>query len=238
MEVDFTNPAYIEHLRRVLIPATTDTLYMVGLSSFLAIAIGTVLGTIIYITSRGGLLENFVARGGKLQMVLGVINAVLGFIVNTFRSLPFIVVVFAVFPLSRVIVGSSIGTQAAVVPLTIAAIPFVARLTQATFSDLPKGVLEVAISSGASVSQTFFRVIIPETAPGLVMNCTITIINLVGLSALSGLMGGGGLGDAAKRFGFDRHQTDILIYTIIILVILVQIVQFTGDFIARRLDKR
>ncbi|MCL2618934.1 MAG: ABC transporter permease [Defluviitaleaceae bacterium] len=238
LEVDFTNPEYLEHLRRVLVPATLDTLYMVGFSSLLAITIGTLLGTIIYTTARDGLLERFVAREGAGLAALRVVNGVLGFVVNIFRSLPFIVVVFAVFPLARIIVGSSIGTQAAVVPLTIAAIPFVARLTEATFSDMPKGVLEAAISSGATVSQTFFRVIIPETSQGLVMNCTITIINLVGLSALSGLIGGGGLGDAAKRFGFDRHQTDILIYTIIILVILVQIVQFTGDYIAKRLDKR
>ena len=238
LEVDFTNPEYIEHLRRVLVPATLDTLYMVGFSSMLAIAIGTLLGTIIYVTARGGLMERFVARDGAGLTILRAVNGVLGVIVNTFRSLPFIVVVFAMFPLARIIVGTSIGTQAAVVPLTIAAIPFVARLTEATFSDLPKGVLEAAISSGATLPQTFFKVIIPETSPGLVMNCTITIINLVGLSALSGLIGGGGLGDAAKRFGFDRHQTDILIYTIIILVILVQIVQFTGDYIAKRLDKR
>ena len=238
LPVDFTNPDYIEHLRRVLVPATQQTIHMVGVSGLIAIIFGTLLGTVIYTTARGGLLERFVVQDGSGLVLLRIVNTSLGFIINTFRSLPFIVVVFAVFPLSRIIVGTSIGTQAAIVPLTIAATPFVARLTEATFNDLPKGVLEAAISSGASVSQTFFRVIIPETAQGLVMNCTITIINLVGLSALSGLMGGGGLGDVAKRFGFDRNQTDILIYTIIILVVLVQIVQFTGDFIAKKLDKR
>ena len=235
---DFITPEYILHLRRVLIPATQDTIYMVGMSSLIAIVLGTLLGTVLYMTCRDGLLERFVFSEGPGLTIIRIVNTVLGFIINTFRSLPFIVVVFAVFPLARIIVGTSIGTQAAVVPLTIAATPFVARLTEATFNDMPKGVIEAAISSGATVIQTFFRVIIPETAQGLVLNCTITIINLVGLSALSGLIGGGGLGDVAKRFGFDRHQTDILIYTIIILVILVQIVQITGDFIAKQLDKR
>ena len=236
--VDFTNPEYIAHLRRILIPATQDTIYMVGMSSLIAIIIGTLLGTVIFMTSRDGLLERFIVNEGAGLTIIRITNTVLGFIINVFRSLPFIVVVFAVFPLARIIVGTSIGTQAAIVPLTIAATPFVARLTEATFNDMSKGVIEAAISSGATIWQTFFRVIVPETAQGIVLNCTITIINLVGLSALSGLIGGGGLGDVAKRFGFDRHQTDILIYTIIILVILVQIVQFSGDFIAKRLDKR
>lgn len=232
------NPAYVQTMANILIPATRDTIHMVGLSGLYSLLFGLSLGTIIYLGSPGGLMERFVIKNTWALRVNRLVNAVLGSAVNVFRSLPFVVLVFAFFPLARFIVGSSIGTAAAVVPLTIAATPFIARLTQATFNDLPKGVIEAAICSGATITQTFVRVILKESAPGLILNTTIAVINLVGLSAMAGLIGGGGLGDAARRYGFDRFQTNVLIYCIVILVVLVQLVQLIGDVSARKMDKR
>ena len=235
---NWMDASYVENVQRILIPATRDTLHMVGMSALYSLVLGLALGTIIYLGAPDGLLERFVIKSRWAFVVNRAINVVLGSLVNVFRSLPFVVLVFAFFPLARFIVGSSIGTAAAIVPLTVAATPFIARLTQATFNELSKGVVEAAICSGASLPQTFVRVILKESAPGLILNTTIAIINLVGLSAMAGLIGGGGLGDAARRYGFDRFQTNILIYCIIILVVLVQLVQFAGDYSARKLDKR
>jgi D-methionine transport system permease protein len=221
-----TVDVYLNQTWQILSKGTTDTIYMVGWSSLYAIAIGLALGIILYITGPGGICR------------MPVINRILGFVINTGRSIPFVILIIALFPLSRFIVGISIGREAAVVPLTIAAIPFVARIVENTLSELGYGIIEAAISAGASPLQIIFRVLLPESASGLALNFTLTVINLIAYSAMAGVVGGGGLGDVAIRHGYERWRTDLLVYTIIILVILVQFIQVTGQFISRRLDKR
>ena len=218
--------AYLEHMRRILIPGTIDTIYMVSYASFFAIIIGLMLGLLLYLTQPGGVHS------------MPIFNKILGIIVNVGRSIPFVVLIMLVFPLSRHIVGTSIGRTAAVVPLTIAAIPFMSRVVESALNELGHGIIEAAISAGATTRQLIFRVILPESAPGLVAGFTLLIINLITFSAMAGMVGGGGLGHVANSFGMQRHRGDILMYTVIILVILVQIIQAVGEFIARKLDKR
>jgi len=218
--------AYVDHMRRILVPGTVDTVYMVGYSSLFAIIIGLVVGLLLYLTQPGGVHS------------MPVFNRVVGIIVNMGRSIPFVVLIMLVFPLSRHIVGTSIGRTAAIVPLTIAAIPFMSRVVETTLNELGHGIIEAAISAGATTRQLIFRVILPESAPGLVAGFTLLIINLITFSAMAGMVGGGGLGHVANSFGMQRHRNDILLYTVIILVILVQIIQLFGEFISRKLDKR
>ena len=224
------SPEHFAELRAILVPATIDTLYMVAYSSFFAIIIGTAIGITLYITSNSLLCSR--------TPITGALNSILALIVNIGRSIPFVILIIAVAPVTRIIVGTFIGTQAAAVSLTIAAIPFVARLTESTFAGLDKGVIEASISCGASLSQTIRKVLIPETLPGLILNYTVAIVNLIAFSAMAGVIGGGGLGDVAIRRGLQHFRTDMLVGTIIILVIIVQIVQFIGDILARLVDKR
>ncbi|MCL2407725.1 MAG: ABC transporter permease [Defluviitaleaceae bacterium] len=199
---------------------------MVFFSALFAVFIGLIIGVALNVTGPAGICEQRLT------------NRILGFIVNTGRSIPFVIVIIAVFPLSRFIVGTSIGRTAAIVPLTIAAIPFVARVVEAALAELGGGIVEAATSTGASPLQIIFRVLLPEAAPGLVLGVTLTVINLISFSAMAGLIGGGGLGFTAHRWGLQEFRTDILVYTIIILVILVQVIQITGQAISRKLDKR
>ncbi|MCL2873319.1 MAG: ABC transporter permease [Defluviitaleaceae bacterium] len=207
-------------------PGTADTIFMVSISSLFAISIGLGLGVVLYITQPGGVCE------------ITLLNKILGTIVNIGRSIPFVIIIIAVFPLSRFIVGTSIGRTAAIVPLTIAAIPFVARLVEANLNELGQGIVEAAVSAGATPMQIIFRVLLPESASSLVSSFTLTIISLIGYSAMAGTIGGGGLGDVALRHGYQRFRTDILILTVLILVILVQFIQIVGQIISKRLDKR
>jgi len=218
--------SYVQQMQRILVPGTVDTIYMVSFASLFAIIIGLMLGLLLYLTQPGGVhsMPRF--------------NRVLGILVNVGRSIPFVVLIMLVFPLSRHIVGTSIGRTAAIVPLTIAAIPFMSRVVEAALNELGHGIIEAAISAGATTKQLIFRVILPESAPGLVAGFTLLIINLITFSAMAGMVGGGGLGHVANSFGMQRHRNDILVYTVIILVILVQIIQAIGEFIARKLDKR
>jgi len=217
---------YLNHIWNVLFRGTTETLYMVGMSALFAITIGLIIGILLYITGPGGITRK------------PVFNRILAFIVNTGRSIPFVVIIYATFGLTRFIVGTSIGTTAAIVPLTISAIPFVARIVENSLHELGYGIIEAAISVGASPVQIIFKVLLPESASALAANFTLTVINLIGHSAMAGVIGGGGLGDVAKRYGFERFRTDLLIYTIIVLVIMVQIIQALGQYISRKLDKR
>jgi len=218
--------AYIAHLRNTLPQATWDTLYMVGIASIFAIVFGMIIGLFLYFTAPNGVYP------------MPIINKITGIIVNVGRSIPFVVLIMLVFPLSRHIVGTSVGSTAAIVPLTIAAIPFMSRVVEATLNELGQGIIEAAISAGATTRQLIFRVILPEAAPGLVLGFTLLVINLVTFSAMAGMVGGGGLGDVAISYGMHRHRRDMLIYTVIILVLLVQIIQALGTFISRKLDKR
>ena len=218
--------AYRQHIWRIMSQGTRDTIYMVSYSSLFAILLGLTIGIILFITQKGGIYP------------LPILNRIIGTIVNIGRSIPFVVLIMLVFPLSRFIVGRSIGPTAAIVPLTIAAIPFMSRIVEAALNDLGHGIIEAAMATGATPMQIIFRVLIPESAPGLVLGFTLLIINLITFSAMAGLVGGRGLGQIANSYGLQRHRQDIVIYTVIIMVALVQIVQVTGQFIARKLDKR
>jgi len=221
-----TFEAYRQHIWRIMSTGTRETLYMVGMASLLAIVGGLIIGIILYVTQRDGIYP----------VVL--LNRVLGFIVNVGRSIPFVVLVMLVFPLSSIIVGTIVGSSAAIVPLTIAAIPFMSRVVESALNDLGKGIIEAAISAGATPMQIIFRVLLPESAPGLVSGFTLLVINLITFSAMAGLIGGGGLGQVAQSYGLFRHRRDIMIYTVILMVVLVQIVQLTGQLVSRKLDKR
>lgn len=217
---------YINQVRSTLVSETINTIYMVAYASLFAIIVGLAVGLVLYLTQPGGVhsMPRF--------------NRVLGVIINIGRSIPFVVLIMLVFPLSRYIVGTSIGRTAAIVPLTITAIPFMSRVVEAALNELGHGIIEAAISAGATTRQLIFRVILPESAPGLVSGFTLLIINLITFSAMAGMVGGGGLGHVANSFGLQRHRNDFLVYTVIILVIMVQIIQFIGEFISKKLDKR
>jgi len=221
-----TFEAYRQHIWRIMSTGTQETIYMVGLASIFAILFGLVFGVTLYVTQKDGIYP------------LAIVNRILGTIINVGRSIPFVILIMLVFPLSRFIVGSSVGSTAAVVPLTIAAIPFMSRVVEAALSELGKGIIEAAIAAGATPMQIIFRVLLPESAPGLVSGFTLLIINLITFSAMAGLVGGGGLGQVAQSDGLFRNRQDIMIYTVILMVILVQIVQIIGQIIARKLDKR
>jgi D-methionine transport system permease protein len=210
----------------LLIEATWETTYMVGISGFISAVLGIPLGIILVITSRGHIMENIP------------FNSVLGSIVNALRSTPFIILMVAIIPLTRLIVGTSIGTFAAIVPLSIAAIPFMGRIAETSLNEVNRGVIEAAKSMGASVWQIITKVLIRESLPGLTLGVTITIISLIGYSAMAGVIGGGGLGDLAIRYGYQRFQAEIMVITVIILIIQVQLVQSFGDYLAKKLNKK
>lgn len=213
-------------MNALLLKSLWETVYMVALSTIIATAAGIPLGVILVCTDRGGILQN-----------LG-INRVLGWIVNATRSTPFIILMVAIIPLTRMIVGTSIGTAAAMVPLCIAAAPFIARLVETSLKEVDGGVIEAAQSMGATPWQIITKVMIPEAMPSIISGITITIINLIGCSAMAGAVGGGGLGDLAIRYGYQRFQADVMIITVVILIIMVQVVQSVGDYASRRLNKR
>jgi D-methionine transport system permease protein len=210
----------------LLLDAFLETLVMVAVASGLAGLVGVPLGIVLVTTSHGHVLES---RG---------VNRVLGAAVNAARSTPFIILLVAIIPLTRLLVGTSIGTAAAIVPLTIAAIPFVARLAEAAMREVDPGLIEAAQSMGASPLQIVAKVLIPEALPGLVAAITITVVNLIGYSAMAGAVGGGGLGDLGIRYGYQRFLPEVMIAVVVVLIVLVQGVQVAGDRLARRLDRR
>lgn len=205
--------------------ATLETLYMVGVSVIIAEVIGLPLGILMVTSEEGHILENFW------------LNKILSFIVNVGRSIPFIILLVAIIPFTRFVVGTSIGTAAAIVPLTVAAIPFAARVVESSLKEVDSGVVEAALSMGASPWQIIVKVLLPEALPGLILGFTLTAVNLVGYSAMAGTIGGGGLGDLAIRFGYQRFRGDIMLYTVIILVVLVQVLQMLGDKIALKVSR-
>lgn len=203
-----------------------QTIYMVSLSTIFSLIIGAPLGIILTITDKGHIMEN------------PILNRFLGTIVNIFRSIPFIILIVALFPLSKLIVGKTIGTNAAIVSLSVAASPFVARIIESSLKELPFGIIEAALASGATTSQIIFKVMLPEAAPSLVLGITITIINILGYSAMAGAVGGQGIGDFAIREGYLRYNNKVIWITILILVIFVEIIQNLGQIISKKLDKR
>ena len=215
-----------EQVIKLLITGTLDTLQMTVISTIMAMIIGIPLGVVLVVTSKGHILEN------------AVLNKILGAIVNATRSIPFIILMVAIIPFTRMVVGTSIGTTAACVLLTLAAIPFLARLVETSIKDIQFGVIEAAQSMGASPFQIIRKVLLPEALPTIIDNVTVLIVNLIGYSAMAGAIGGGGLGDIAIRYGYQRFQGDIMLATIIILIIMVQVIQMIGDGLSKAMNKK
>lgn len=200
-----------------LLFALWETLYMVALSTLFSGIFGFALAIVMILTGAGGLKQN------------KTLYSVLDFIVNLLRSFPFIILMIAIIPLTRLIVGTSIGSTASIVPLTIAATPFVARLMEGSLLEVDKGVIEAARSFGAGDMQVIFGVMVREAMPSIVLNWAVVAINLLGYSAMAGAVGGGGLGDLAIKYGYNRFQTDIMVYSVAMLIIIVQIIQSVGN---------
>ncbi|NME83188.1 methionine ABC transporter permease [Clostridium sp. SM-530-WT-3G] len=199
-----------------------DTFYMIGISGAISFIFGLILGIILVVTKKGNILEN--------KIIFNVLDKV----VNIFRSIPFIILLAAAIPLTRVIVGTAVGTKGALVPLVIGTVPFFTRQIESALSELDNGLIEAAQSMGSSPVEIIFRVYIKESIPNIIRATTITFISLVGLTAMAGSVGGGGLGDLAIRYGYQRFQNDVTFVTIIILLIIVNIIQGIGDFIIKK----
>lgn len=211
----------------MLLPkALGETVYMVAVSMIVASAIGIPLGVLLLATGKNQVLE------------LGIANKTLSAIVNCVRSIPFIILMVAIIPFTRLIVGSSIGTTAAIVPLIIASIPLIARLVETSLREVPYGLIEAALSMGATPYQIIRRVLLPEAMPSIVAQLTTVIIVLIGESAMAGAVGGGGLGDLAIRYGYQRFNPEVMLATVIVLIALVQVIQFLGNMLAKKLNKK
>lgn len=210
----------------LLSKALGETVYMVVVSMIVATIIGVPLGVLLHTTSKGQILES------------PTVNRVVGAVVNAVRSIPFIILLVAIIPFTRLLVGTAIGTTAAMVPLVIAAIPFIGRQVETSLKEVPFGLVEAAQSMGATPTQIIWKVLLPESMSSIVAQLTTVIISLVGESAMAGAVGGGGLGDLAIRYGYQRFRPEIMLATVIILIVLVQLVQFVGNTLAKRLDKR
>ncbi|WP_215145502.1 methionine ABC transporter permease [Exiguobacterium qingdaonense] len=203
-----------------------ETFIMVGVSILAAVLVGLPLGTWLYLSRKGQLLEN--------QIVFSVLNLV----VNIVRSFPFLLLVVFLIPFTRLIIGTAIGTAAATVPLSIIAIAHYARLVEQSLIDVPRGVIEAALSMGASVKDIIFKFLYVEARSGLVLGLTTSIISFISYSTIMGVVGGGGIGDFAIRYGYQQFQTELMLYMILIMLVFVQLIQFTGTTVARIIDKR
>jgi D-methionine transport system permease protein len=210
----------------ILWEATLQTIYMVVVSGLIGTVLGLPLGVFLATSKRGELLS------------APAVNAVLGLVVNALRSIPFIILVVAIIPFTRMIAGTSIGTTAAIVPLTLAAAPFIARIVETAIREVDGGLIEAARAMGASPGQIISKVLLPEALPGIVLGLTLAIVSLIGYSAMVGAVGGEGLGDLGIRYGYQRFMPDVMLAVVIILIVLVQGVQSLGEWIARRLDHR
>lgn len=210
----------------MILEATIDTLLMTGWSLLFTIIFGLPLGVYLFLSSEKQLLEN------------KPVYQVLSLIVNIFRSVPFIILLVVLIPFTRLIVGSALGVAGAVVPLVVCAVPFFARLVENALRELDPGISEAAKSMGATTMQTVRMSLLPESCTGILAAITVTAISLIGYSAMSGVIGGGGLGDIAIRFGYQRYQMDVMIVTVVILVLLVQGVQMLGDHFVQKLSRK
>lgn len=215
-----------QEIIKLMLQGIEETFYMVAVATVIGGIIGIPLGITLVTTSKGHILEN------------RFINQILGTIVNIIRSIPFIILMVAIIPLTRLIAGTSIGTTAACVPLTIVAIPFLSRLVETSIRDVDFGLVEAAESMGATPFQTIRKVLIPEALPTIINNITVLIVNLIGASAMAGAIGGGGLGDIAIRYGYQRFRPDVMLATIIILIVVVNVIQAGGDFASRKKNKK
>lgn len=207
----------------LLLQATGETLVMIFVSTFVGLLGGLPLAALLFTSSQGGLHEQ------------PALHKITGFLINGIRSVPYIILVIALLPLTRFIAGSSLGTGAACVPLSIASIMLIARVGEEAFRSVPKGLIEAAQAMGAKRLQIIMKVIFPESLPSLIGGLTLVIISLIGFSAMAGAVGGGGLGDLAIRYGYQRYQMDIIYQIVFILVVMVQGIQMLGDYLVRRL---
>lgn len=203
-----------------------ETFIMVGVSILAAVIIGLPVGTLLFLCRKGQLFDN------------PVVFSVLNLIVNVIRSFPFLLLVVFLIPFTRLVIGTAIGTAAATVPLSIIAIAHYSRLVEQSLLDVPRGVLEAAVSMGASAKEIIFKFLFVEARSGLVLGLTTSIISFISYSTIMGVVGGGGIGDFAIRYGYQQFKTDLMMYMILIMVILVQLIQFTGTTVARLIDKR
>ena len=202
--------------------ATWETVEMVAVSTVFAVLVGIPLGVLLFTTQKQQILEGVS------------INRLLAIIINGIRSIPFIILMVAITPFTQFIVGTSIGTTAAMVPLAIAAIPFLARIVESALKDVPTGLIEASVAMGATPRQIIWRVLLPEARGAIIRGVTLTMITLVGFSAMAGAIGGGGLGDLGVRYGYDRFEVGVMIATVVILIVLVQLLQGIGDWCAKR----
>lgn len=216
----------MNELVQLLIEGTKETLYMTLISTFFAYLIGVPIGVILYLTDKKGLFP--------CQPV----NLVLGVIVNLLRSVPFIILLIALLPVTRAIVGTTLGSSATIVPLLVAAAPFIGRMVESSLKEVDGGVIEAAQAMGSSTWQIVWKVLLPEARPSLIIGATIATTTILGYSAMAGFTGGGGLGTTAINYGYYRYQTDIMLLTVLLLVVIVQVFQEIGMRIVHRTDRR
>ncbi|MCO5731819.1 methionine ABC transporter permease [Rhizobium sp. SSA_523] len=209
-------------------------LYKALVQTIQMVAVAGVIGTLIGLS-----IGIFLATSGKGELFAAPMsNRIVGLIVNATRSTPFIILVVAIIPFTRLVAGTSIGTSAAIVPLTIATIPFIARLIEAAIREVDQGLVEAARAMGASRWQIVSKVLVAEAMPGITLSLTLTLVSLIGYSAMVGAVGGGGLGDLGIRYGYQRFMPEVMLAVVVVLIVLVQAVQSAGDSLARRFDKR
>ena len=221
----FTSPDFIK-MMKLVISSTQQTLVMVALSTVFSTIMGFPIGVLLHVTGEeeaGGIIPH------------PAFSAVLGRIVNILRSFPFMILMIVLMPLSRLILGRAIGTMATVIPLSIAAAPFVARVIESSLKEVDPGVVQAAKAMGSTNWQIILKVLIPEAMPSLVSGITLTIINLIGYSAMAGAIGGGGLGDLAIRYGYQRFRPSYMVASVIVIIILVELIQFVGDKVSKHL---
>lgn len=217
---------FSEMMIDMMLTSLWETTLMVGVSGILGAAIGIPLGVFLRLTDHGGVLQNIF------------LNTTVGWTVNALRSTPFIILLVAIIPLTRAITGTSIGTWAAVVPLTVAVAPFIARLVETALREVDAGLIEAAQSMGASTSQIVFKVLLPEALPGIIAAITIALVSLTGYSAMAGAVGGGGLGDLGIRYGYQRFLPDVMMVVVVILIVFVQAIQSLGDWLVRKVSRK
>lgn len=215
-----------EGLLQLLLEALGETVAMVLASGLAGFAVGIPVGIVLHLSKKNGLLEHHL------------VNKILGIVVNIGRSIPFIILLVAIIPFTRFVVGTTIGTAAAIVPLTIGAIPFIARLVEGALLEVPSGLVEAAQAMGAKPQQIITKVLLPEALPGIINAVTITLVTLVGYSAMAGTVGGGGLGDVGIRYGYQRFDATVMMITVVILVFIVQLIQSIGDHLVKHVDHR
>lgn len=216
---------FLEEYGSLLVRATLETLYMTGMTVAIGYLLGMPLGIFLYITDKESISEN------------KVVNAIVGWFANMLRSIPFMILLIALMPFTRLIVGKAIGPTAAIVPLVIGSAPFIARMVETSLNEIDRGLIDCSRAMGATNYQIITRVLMPETLPSLVRGLSIATITIIGYTALAGAVGGGGLGDVAYRYGFHRYETGVMWVTVLILVIMVQVIQVAFDLWAKRIDK-